>query len=182
MSALTDPDSLFTQLEAQMQHKRPPVSQWNPDRVGSSAMRIATDGRWFYQESEIRRPEMVRLFATILRRDGNQHFLVTPVERLSIDVDDAPFVAVEFEAKGQGTEQRLVFRTNVDDFVEAGPNHPIRVAATEAGPHPYVLVRDNLEALIARAVYYRLAELVAMGPRRQAGVWSAGVFFPLDVV
>ncbi len=144
-------------------------------------MRIASDGRWFYQESEIRRPEMVRLFSTILRRDADQHFLVTPVERLSIDVDDAPFLAVEVEATGEGTAQRLAFRTNVDDFVEAGPDHPIRMADSGTGPRPYVLVRDNLEALIARAVYYRLADLATTGPRGRAGVWSGGVFFALEV-
>ena len=96
---MTDPDSLFALLEADKNRKRPPVSRWNPSHVGISAMRIGADGRWFHQGSEIRRPEMVRLFATILRRDGAQHYLVTPVERLSIEVDDAPFLAVDVEAE-----------------------------------------------------------------------------------
>ena len=124
---MTDPDSLFALLEADKVRKRPPVSHWNPSHVGVSAMRIGADGRWFHQGSEIRRPEMVRLFATILRREGAQHFLVTPVGTLSIDVDDAPFLAVELEADGDGETQRLVFRTNVDDFVEADADHPINM-------------------------------------------------------
>src|SRR5512139_2074648 len=105
-------------------------------------MRIAADGRWFHQGSEIRRPEMVRLFATILRRDGAQHYLVTPVERLSIDVDDAPFLAVDVEASGEGKTQRLVFRTNVDDYVEADAEHPIAMRGRSPDARPYVLVRD----------------------------------------
>lgn len=144
-------------------------------------MRIASDGRWFYQESEIRRPEMVKLFATILRRDGPQHYLVTPAEKLSIDVDDAPFLAVEMEAEGDGVEQRLVLRTNVDDFIEVDAAHPIAVKGGVTHVRPYVVVRDGLEALIARAVYYRLADLSVIGPTGKSGVWSNGVFFELEV-
>ena len=144
-------------------------------------MRIASDGRWFYQGSEIRRPEMVKLFSTILRRDGTQHYLVTPTEKLSIDVDDAPFLAVEMEAKGDGVGQRLVLRTSVDDFAEVDAEHPMSLRRSGTQVRPYVVVRDALEALVARPVYYRLAELSVSGPTGKLGVWSNGVFFELEV-
>ena len=145
-------------------------------------MRIDSDGRWYYQGSQIQRPEMVKLFSTILRRDGAQHFLVTPVEKLSIDVDDAPFVAVEMETIGSGPNARIAFRTNVDDFVEADANHPILVKGEGTRMRPYVVVRDRLESLIARSVYYRLAEMSVSGSAGRAGVWSNGVFFELESV
>ncbi len=177
---MSDPDSLFALLEADKGRKRPPVLSWDPERVGSSGMRIEVDGRWFHQGSEIRRPEMVKLFATILRRDADRHFLVTPVERLSIDVADAPFVAVDVEARDAGADQRLVFKTNVDDYVEADAAHPIRIKGRGREARPYVLVRDGLEALISRAVYYHLAELTVPGRNGRAGVWSNGAFFELE--
>ncbi len=144
-------------------------------------MRIASDGRWFYQGSEIRRPEMVKLFSTILRREGSHHYLVTPVEKLSIDVDDAPFLAVDMEAEHNGIEQRIALRTNVEDFVEVDAAHPIAVKGATTQVRPYATVRDGLEALIARPVYYRLAELSVIGPAGKSGVWSNGVFFALEV-
>src|SRR5262245_18155486 len=104
---VTDPEPLFAQLAADRERKRPPVSRWNPERLGNSAMRIDSSGRWYYHGSEIRRLEMVKLFSTILRREGAQHYLVTPAEKLTIDVDDAPFVAVEMEATGVGVDQRI---------------------------------------------------------------------------
>jgi uncharacterized protein len=178
---VTDPDSLFEQLAADRERKRPPVSKWHPERTGSSAMRIASDGRWYYQGSEIRRPEMVKLFSTILRREGAQHFLVTPAEKLSIDVDDAPFLAVDMEATGNGPTARIAFRTNVDDFVEADIDHPIRLKGAGSLARPYVVVRDGLEALISRPVYYRLAELTGSGTEGRSGVWSNGEFFALEL-
>ena len=143
-------------------------------------MRIDADGHWYYQESEIRRPEMVKLFSTILRREGAQHYLVTPAEKLSIDVDDAPFLAVEMESSGSGETVRIAFRTNVDDFVEADTEHPIFLKGEGTLTRPYVLVRDGLESLIARPVYYRLAELTVPGPYGKAGVWSNNAFFALE--
>jgi uncharacterized protein len=124
---------------------------------------------------------MVKLFSTILRREGGQHFLVTPVEKLSIDVDDAPFVAVDMEANGNGQKARIVFRTNVDDFVEADIDHPILLKGEGDLARPYVAVRDGLEALISRPVYYRLAELTVTGPHGRAGAWSNGAFFALEL-
>ncbi len=141
-------------------------------------MRIARDGTWFYLGTPIGRPELVRLFSTILRRDGDDYFLVTPVEKVGITVDDAPFVAVDFEAHEAGKGQSLRFETNVGDHVTAGPEHPIRVTRDpETGePSPYVLVRANLEALIDRKSFYRLVEI---GARRDGwfGLWSGGEFF-----
>jgi len=177
---VTDPDSLFTQLASDRGRKRPPVSKWNPERVGNSAMRIDSEGRWYYNASEIRRPEMVKLFSTILRRDGGQYFLVTPAEKLSIEIDDAPFVAVEMETSGHGETARIAFRTNVDDFVEADDDHRIFIKGKGTRARPYVFVRDRLESLIARPVYYRLAELTVPGPAGRSGVWSNGVFFELE--
>ncbi|KNX41974.1 hypothetical protein ROTO_14420 [Roseovarius tolerans] len=156
----------------------PPVQDWNPPFCGDLDMRIARDGTWFYQGTPITRPALVRLFSTILRRDGDDYFLVTPVEKVGITVDDAPFVAVDVEAEGAGQDQNLRFETNVGDHVTAGPDHPIRVERDpETGePAPYVLVRANLEALIDRKSFYRLVEI---GDRQDGwfGLWSGGAFF-----
>ncbi|VVT13778.1 Proteophosphoglycan [Roseovarius sp. EC-HK134] len=158
----------------------PPVHLWNPPFCGDLDMRIARDGTWFYLGTPIGRPELVRLFSTILRRDGDDYFLVTPVEKVGITVDDAPFVAVDFEAEGRGAAQTLRFETNVGDHVTAGPDTPIRVTRDpETGePSPYVLVRANLEALIDRKSFYRLVEI---GDRHDGwfGLWSGGEFFPV---
>lgn len=143
-------------------------------------MRIARDGTWFYLGTPIGRPELVRLFSTILRKDGADYFLVTPVEKVGITVDDAPFVAVDFNPMGDGLE----FETNVGDRFVAGPDHPIRVERDdETGePSPYVLVRTNLEALIDRKSFYRLVEIGEEAEHEGDtwfGVRSAGVFFPI---
>ncbi len=172
--------SLAEIVQAMEAQKLPPVSQWNPSHCGDSEMRIARDGTWFHQGSAITRPAMVRLFSTILRREPNgRHVLVTPVEKLDIAVEDAPFVAVTMKAEGEGRDGRLVFQLNTGDLVAAGPAHPLRVVQGEDGPRPYLLVRDGLEALIARPVYYELAERALVGDDQVPGVWSDGVFFPL---
>jgi uncharacterized protein len=158
----------------------PPVHLWNPPDCGDIDMRIAADGTWFYMGTPIGRPAMVRLFSTILRRDGARYVLVTPVEKVGIKVDDAPFVAVALETEGEGRDRCLSFRTNVGDVTEAGPEHPLRVViGAESGePRPYVHVRGGLEALIARPVFYELVDLAT--PREgQLGIWSKGRFFPL---
>ena len=156
----------------------PPVHLWNPPFCGDLDMRIARDGTWFYLGTPIGRPELVRLFSTILRKDGEQYFLVTPVEKVGITVDDAPFVAVDFELAGKSRDQRLTFTTNVGDTAEAGRDHPIRVIRDpETGePSPYVLIRANLEALIDRKSFYRLVEI---GAHHEGwfGLWSGGEFF-----
>lgn len=150
-------------------------------------MRIARDGTWFYRGSPIGRKPLVKLFSTVLRRENGEYWLVTPVERGRILVDDAPFVAVEVEAEGSGAESRLVFRTNVDERVIADRQHPIRVDhdPESGGPVPYVTVRDGLEARILRSVYYHLVELgefAELDGVEQLGVWSGGAFFPLGPV
>lgn len=158
----------------------PPVHLWNPDFCGDLDMRIARDGTWFYLGTPIGRPELVRLFSTILRRDGDDYFLVTPVEKVGITVDDAPFVAQDFEATGSGVDQVLTFETNVGDTVTAGVDTPIRVTRDpESGePSPYVLVRANLEALIDRKSFYRLVDIGTYHDD-WFGLWSAGQFFPI---
>jgi hypothetical protein len=160
----------------------PPVESWNPEHCGDSGMRILADGTWLHEGSPIGRPALVRLFSTVLRRepDGG-HVLVTPVEKLSIIVEDAPFLAVEMESEGAGEVRRLAFRTNVGDLVIAGPDRTLVVEDRGHGIHPYLRVRGGLDALVARPVYYELANLAleeAPGADRQTGLWSDGVFFP----
>lgn len=165
---------------AQKGRRLPPVEKWNPDFSGDLDMRIARDGTWFYLGTPIGRPQMVRLFSTILRKEGGKYFLVTPVEKVGIIVDDAPFVAVDFEVSSAGQEQTLTFLTNVGDSTVAGPKAPIRVTRDPATrePSPYILVRANLEALIDRKSFYRLVEI---GAHHEGwfGLWSGGAFFGL---
>lgn len=165
--------------------KLPPLHEWNPELCGDMDMRIARDGTWYYMGSPIGRAAMVRLFSTILRRESDgEYYLVTPQEKLRIQVDDAPFVAVELDSSGSGHTQRLRIRTNVDDVVMIDEGHPLHIRYTDCNdqPSPYVIVRDRLEALVSRAVYYQLVEL---GIEREIdgevhyGVWSAGRFFSL---
>lgn len=160
--------------------KLPPVESWNPSHCGDSEMRIARDGAWHHQGSPIGRPAMVKLFSTILRREPDGGYvLVTPVEKLDIEVEDAPFVAVEVKSEGAGPARRLAFRLNTGDLVVAGPDHPLRFETKEDGPHPYLLVRNGLEALVARTVYYELANAALEEGATPPGLWSDGVFFPI---
>jgi len=173
-------ESLAASARAAKKGGLPPVHLWNPPFCGDLDMRIARDGTWFYLGTPIGRMELVKLFSTILRRDGDDYFLVTPVEKVGITVDDAPFVAVDFNLH----DEVLVFETNVGDVVEAGPDAPIRVERDEVTgePAPYVLVRANLEALIDRKSFYRLVEI---GEEAEVdgvlwfGVRSKGAFFPI---
>jgi hypothetical protein len=163
------------------ERKLPPVDKWNPTHCGPSDMRIARDGTWYHQGSPIGRQAMVRLFSTILRRETDgRYVLVTPVEKLDIEVEDAPFVAVELKSEGEGRGRSLAFRLNTGDLIVAGPDHPLRLLNGDEGPHPYVEVRAGLNALIARPVYYELANLALAEGGEQPGLWSGGVFFPLD--
>ncbi|WP_346831988.1 DUF1285 domain-containing protein [Pseudomonas abietaniphila] len=164
----------------------PPVHLWNPDFCGDIDMRIARDGTWFYLGTPIGRKPMVRLFSTIIRRDGDDYFLITPVEKVGITVDDAPFVAVLLEVLGEGESQVLRFTTNVEDVVEAGAKHPLRVSIDPATqePAPYLHVRSNLEALIHRNVFYQLVDLSVtreIEGERWMGVWSHGEFFRIGL-
>lgn len=158
--------------------KLPPVDQWDPQETGDSEMRVAADGTWYHQGDPIRRPAMVRAFSSILRREPDDSYaLVTPYQKLSITVDDVPFVAVELESKGSGAERTLAFRLNTDHLVVAGPDHPLRFGADK--PQPYLQVRNGLEAVLARPVYYQLAELALEESSDPVGIWSAGIFFPM---
>ncbi len=140
--------------------KLPPVDQWQPEQRGDSEMRIAADGKWFHQGGEIKRPAMVRAFATLLRRDADgQHWLVTPQEMLSIEVGDAAFIAVDVAAQGDA----LAFRLNTDDTVIAGPDHPIIARGDPDVPALYVAVRHGTEARLNRSTYAQLAEIALAG-------------------
>lgn len=163
------------------ENRLPPVEKWNPEHCGDSDMRIASDGTWYHQGSPIGRQAMVRLFSTILRREPDgSYVLVTPVEKLTIAVDDAPFVAVELKSEGEGPERRMAFRLNTGDLVIADAEHVLRVVERDDGPHPYVNVRKGLDALIARPVYYELVNLALDEGSEPPGIWSEGVFFALD--
>ena len=161
----------------------PPVHLWNPPFCGDLDMRIAADGTWFYQGTPIGRPALVRLFSTILKREDGKHFLVTPVEKVGIKVDDAPFLAVEMQREVTDQGPSLRFRTNVDDWVDCDKAHRLRFeAAADGGLTPYLHVRDDLWAKVTRALYY---DLVDMGEERVVdgramfGVVSAGEFFAM---
>jgi hypothetical protein len=167
-----------------------PVHLWNPEHCGAIDIVIKGDGAWFYQGTPIRRARLARLFSTILKREGDDYFLVTPVEKLRIDVEDAPFTAVRMRAEGRAREQRLTFATNLGDEIAAGPEHAIvfRHQGENKPRAPYIHVRAGLEARIVRAVFYDLVEL---GETREVdgepmfGVWSNGAFFsfaPADEV
>lgn len=153
---------------------------------GDFDFRIARDGTWFYRGSPIGRKPLVRLFSTVLRRENDgSYWLVTPVERGRITVDDAPFVAVEMSVAGSGRAQSLAFRTNVEDWVTADAEHPIRVElGADGAPSPYIRVRGALDALIARPVFYQLVDLAEArgeGKLAELGIWSAGTYFPLGL-
>ena len=179
-----DAKSLETSARAASQGGLPPIHLWNPPFRGDIDMRIARDGKWYHEGSEIRRKALVRLFSTILRKEDDRYVLVTPVEKVGITVDDAPFVAVDFDVTGDGAEQTLTFETNVGDRVTASGERPIRVARDRATgePSPYILVRGALEALIDRKSFYRLVEIAETHEVDGAdwfGVWSSGQFFPI---
>lgn len=153
---------------------------------GGDDLRIARDGTWYHEGTAIRRPALVKLFSTLLRReDDGSYCLATPVERAPVRVEDVPFLAVELRASGRGRARALAFRTNVDDWVEADAAHPLSLShEPETGaPRPYILVRSGLEARLSRAVFYELvalAEPEQQQGRERLGVWSKGSFFPLD--
>jgi len=158
----------------------PPVERWNPDYCGDSGIRIARDGSWSHQGDPIRRPALVRLFSTILRKDDEGFMLVTPAEKLSITVDDVPFMAVAMTVAGDGESQTLTFTTNVGDEVTAGPFHALRFEPDprSGAPVPYLHVRRGLEAKLARPVYYHLVDH-AVVKGEELGVWSDAEFFVL---
>ena len=173
-------EGIVASINATKSRGLPPVHLWNPPFCGDLDMRIARDGTWFYQGTPIGRPGLVKLFSSILKKEGEKYFLVTPVEKVGIIVDDAPFVAVDFDARGDGEDQRLTFVTHVEDRATASAENPIRVVRdpNTGEPSPYILMRSNLEALIDRKSFYRLVDL---GEHDDGwfGVRSSGAFFPI---
>lgn len=176
MTSQEDPPALAALARTIADRRLPPVSRWNPARTGSIDIRIRADGRWEHEGSVIERPAMVALFASILRRDDQGYWLVTPVEKLSIRVDVAPFLIIAFVSEGEGRERRIGFTLNTDDAVIAGPANALRMSE---GPYPLVHVRDGLDALISRPVYYELMALALAQspPQGPIGLWSDGVWF-----
>jgi len=173
-------EGLAASVRATKNRGLPPVHLWNPPFCGDLDMRIARDGTWFYEGTPIGRFELARLFSTILKLEDGKYFLVTPVEKVGITVDDAPFVAVDFETTGTNADQILTFETNMGDKTIAGPDNPIRVERDpDTGePSPYVPVRAGLEALIDRKSFYRLVDI---GTHHEDwfGLFSGGAFFPI---
>ena len=160
--------------------KLPPVSKWKPEHSGDSEMQIAVDGRWYHQGGEITRPAMVRAFSSLLRCDEDgSHWLVTPHQKLSIEVEDAPFIAVELRSEGEGEKRQLALRLNSDDLVVLDADHPLVMRGSEEPPLPYIRVRGNLWAKLSRPAYYELAELALAENADNPGLWSEGSYFPL---
>lgn len=180
---MTDLIRYAAALEGAAGRPLPPVSEWNPSRTGEIDLTIRRDGAWAHEGQVIERARLVRLFSTVLRKDGDDYFLVTPAEKLKIRVEDAPFLAVSMRERTNSGVRELVFATNVGDEVVAGRDRPISYRGPKGQKRAYVLVRDRLEALISRSVFF---DLVAAGETRETGgedwfgVESSGVFFPLS--
>ena len=164
----------------------PPVDRWNPEHCGNSDMRIAADGSWYHLGTRIERPAMVRLFSTVLRREPDgSHVLVTPVEKLIIEVEVTPFRAIAMTSEGEGPSRTIAFELDSGDAIILGPGHPLTITSDGNGPSPRIAVRHGLEALIARSLYYELAEIaLAEAPNNPEnsppGIWSDGAFFALQ--
>ena len=180
---MTSLDTLFDDLQQlQVNRRMPPVQSWQPALVGSIDIRIAKDGTWYHQGGPITRQALVQLFSGILRREGDTYFLVTPAEKLAIQVEDAPFTAVTLTRDGAGDTQRLLMTTNVGDHVPLDAQHRFWMATSDAESRPYIEVRDGLNALVVRSVYYELVELaetrgdeavfVSCGRAFSLGAWS----------
>ena len=177
-------DSIASSAKREAGKGPPPVHLWNPPFCGDIDMRIAADGTWFYMKTPIGRPALVKLFASVLKREANKYFLVTPVEKVGIVVEDAPFLAVEMQTRDQTGDRVLRFRTNVDDWVDCGSGHALRFDPEPGtgGLKPYLHVRHDLWARLTRPLFY---DLVALGEerdvegRRMFGVASNNLFFPM---
>ena len=184
--AVSEPTSSLEQLLAALKREAgsgdkalPPVDKWNPAHCGDIGMEILADGTWKHEGTRITRESLVKLFASILRKDEDgETYLVTPVEKIVVKVEDAPFVAIRADRVGEGRDQSIVFTTNTGDIVTAGPDHPLRVDRRGEQPRPYVRVRGRLEARVLRAPFYELVEWAAAREGR-LGVWSGGVWWEL---
>lgn len=175
---------LFDKLLAtQASRKYPPIDKWHPTMIGRSDMHIEADGSWYYDKSPIRRVEMVKVFASILRREDDGYYLVMPHEKLSIEVEDVPFQIVDFCLQGANQDQTIVMTTNLDDHVVVSRANPLTTELYRGDLVPYLLVRGALKARLNRNTYYRLAEILTFQSNRRKsppGIWSKGAFFPLQ--
>jgi uncharacterized protein len=163
--------------------KFPPIDAWNPPLSGHSLIRIARDGQWYHDGELIARENLIRLFATILRRESDGSFvLVTPVEKQIVVVEDVPFAAVELKTEGAGEGRTIAFRLNIGDVVVAGAGHPLRFDLRGDEPAPYVTVRPGIEARIARSVFYELANIALEEGADPLGVWSKGIFYSMAAI
>lgn len=174
-------DDLFEQLESQAAAQQgPPVGSWHPQRSGVIDIRIDHDGQWWHEGRRFQRDKLVSLFAQVMRREGNTYYLVTPVEKLAIQVADVPFLVVDMDVRGQQQQTDLLFTTNVGDLVVADQHHPLYMRNAV----PYLMVRDGLEARLSRSVYYRLAQMVDLVDDKNGAtytVYSKGCAFQLDI-
>jgi len=184
---MTALDKLFADISAEMSEcsaKLPPVQRWNPPLSGDIDIVITRNGQWFHDGGEIKRQSLVKLFSSILKKEGDEFFLVTPVEKWRIRVEDAPFAIIAVDIQQRNNIQVLTFENSVGDKIVAGKDNPLRVEVNSKGePSPYLLVRHGLEGIINRAVFYQLAELAEPGPGEKKavqGVYSLGQFFPLE--
>jgi uncharacterized protein len=163
--------------------KLPPVESWDPQLSGDSEMRITADGRWFHQGGEITRPAMIRAFSSLLRHEyDGSYWLVTPQEKLRIEVDDVPLIAVELQHKGEGREASLAFRLNTDDIVIAGPDNSIMLRPYDGADVPYLHVRSGLWARASRPVHYEMMELALAQNAESPQLWSLGTCFPMEAL
>jgi hypothetical protein len=171
----------LSELKALLDERRlPPVDKWNPQLCGDSGMRIARDGTWYHEGRPISRPAMVRLFSTILRREPDgSHVLVTPVEKLEIEVENTAFRAIEMQTEGSGKDRRIGLALDSGDALIIGRDHPLRMVDGPNGLSPRVVVRHGMEAELARPIYYELAEIALAEGTDSHGIWSDGCFFPL---
>lgn len=172
--------SLAEVAQAVESRKLPPVAQWHPTERGDSHMRIARDGRWYHDGSAITRPAMVRAFASLLRRDDDGFWLVLPYQKLSIAVEDAPFIATDARLAQEPGGPALTVRTNTDEFAIVDTDHPLILRGTRDEPAAYVVVRDRLEARLDRSTWLQLAEIALASGVEPLAVTSRGVTFPLD--
>ncbi|MCX4029231.1 DUF1285 domain-containing protein [Endozoicomonas sp. SM1973] len=180
-----NPAAIAASIEQAINHPSlPPVSQWQPNHCDDIDIVIKSNGQWFFHGTPINRPQLVRLFSTVLRKEQADYYLVTPVEKLKVIVEDAPFIAVAVEITEENRHQQLVFTTNVGDKVLLGADHPLQVRFVAEQSKPYILVRDQLEALINRNVFYELVAKAVVNEIEgncHLGLWSHGQFFSLGL-
>ena len=177
----TSLSSIFSELSKLDDDSYPPVEKWNPPLCENVSMKIDRSGKWYFMNSPIGRERMVKLFSRVLRKDEDGYYLVTPVEKIKIEVEVRPFIIVDYEILGESREQKIIFKTNTEEIFEVNENHPLRVESKSINdePSPYVLVRRNLEALLSRNVFYKLVD-ISEEIEGVYGVFSSGKFYQLQ--